>query len=59
MSLAAAAGFLSLLLGREVPASTAFYGQLSVSGTMGSNSLRKADILAARAAGITTIVTRR
>lgn len=57
--MAAAAGFVSLLLGREVPATSAFHGQLSVAGTVGSKPLRKADIAAARAAGITTIVTYR
>jgi hypothetical protein len=54
-SLAAAVGYLSLLLGRQFPKSFCFHGSASRVGDVSSCAVTKGTLRAARAAGITDI----
>lgn len=57
VSWAAVAAFLCLLLGRQIPASTALCAQMVLVGSMSAMPIRKADVITARASGIKTILT--
>lgn len=56
ISMAAAAAYLSLLIGRQIPPSMAFYGYVGILGTAASFPMNKLCLDAARENGFTTIV---
>lgn len=54
--MAAAAAYLSLLIGRQIPASMVFYGYVGILGAVASFPMNKLCLDAARESGFTTIV---
>jgi predicted ATP-dependent serine protease len=56
ISMAAAAAYLSLLIGRQIPPSMAFYGYVGILGTAASFPMNKLCLDSAGKNGITTIV---
>jgi hypothetical protein len=54
-ALAAAAGYLSLLLGKEIPSNVAVFASVHVEGSLGASALTKGCLQAAKDGAITTI----
>lgn len=59
LSFAAAAAFLSLVLGRGLPDTAAFHAELALGGALTGHELNSASLTAARTHGITTILASR
>jgi hypothetical protein len=59
VSLAAAAGYLSHLLGHEIPESVAFFSQTELMGSLNGDNMTLAGWQKALDEGITTIVLRK